>query len=154
MMDALSDAIYRTVHDGHPRGAVGLGPLIGVRAGYLNNKADPAHDAELTCREAIPLMRQTGDSRILATMAAAVDHGVIPLGRFESCSDMELLDLYCQYHAELGETAAAIRDLLKAGQHIGRDQVRHVKREIIEDIQASFRLLSRFEALAVGDDDE
>ena len=147
MIDALADAIYRTVHDGHPRGAVGLGPLIGVRSNYLNNKADPSHDAELTCREAIPLMRQTGDVQILATMAAAVEHGVIPLGDFSGCSDMELLDLYCKYHEELGETARAIHAVVSAGGNISVDKVRAVKGEMIEDIQASFRLLSRLEAL-------
>lgn len=151
-MDALSDAIYRTVHDGHPRGAVGLGPLVGVKANYLNNKADPAHDAELTCREAIPLMRQTGDVRILATMAAAVDHGIIPLGDYSQCTDVEILDLYCKLHAELGETAQAIRAALAAGK-VSRSAVRTVRREVIEDIQAAFAVVARLEALVEVEDD-
>ena len=153
MIDALADSIYRTVHDGHPRGAVGLGPLVGVRANYLSNKADPAHDAELTLRESIPLMRTTQNYSILATLAAAVDHAVIPLGEFKRCSDTELLDLYCQYHEELGQTAKSIRKCLAHGR-VPTNLVRHTKREMIEDMQAAFALLARLEAIAEDMDDE
>ena len=154
MIDALADAIYRTVHNGHPRGAVGLGPLIGVRASYLQNKADPAHDAELTLRESIPLMRETGDLSILATLAAAVDHAVIPVGDFSKTSDAALLDLYCEYHADLGQTAEAIRDALgHAHARITRADVRRVRREMLEDIQAGLAFLARLESLAEDDED-
>jgi len=155
MIDALSDAIYRTVHDGHPRGAVGLAPLVGMKPGTLNNKADPAHDSEMTLRESIPMMRQTRDYQILATLAAAVDHAVIPLGDFSSASDVELLDKYCDYHAELGQTAEAVRACLnmQGGRVMARD-VRKVQREMIEDMQAGLAFLARLEAIAEPDDDD
>lgn len=154
MIDALADAIYRTVHNGHPRGAVGLGPLIGVRASYLQNKADPSHDAELTLRESIPLMRETGDYAILATLAASVDHAVIPVGDYSKTSDAALLDLYCEYHADLGQTAEAIREALgKADTRITRADVRRVRREMLEDIQAGLAFLARLESLAEDDED-
>lgn len=154
MIDALAAAIYRTVHNGHPRGAVGLGPLIGVRASYLQNKADPSHDAELTLRESIPLMRETGDYAILATLAAAVDHAVIPVGDYSKTSDAALLDLYCEYHADLGQTAEAIRAALGHPEaRITQADVRRVRREMIEDMQAGLAFLARLESLAVLDDE-
>jgi hypothetical protein len=159
MFDALAMAIYRTVHDwrpadpAQPRGAVGLAPLVGMRPGTLSNKADPAHDSELTLREAIPVMRTAGDFQILAALAADVGHGIIPLGEFSKTHDLELLDLYAKHHAEIGETAAAIREALAAPNgRISRKAVRQVRRELIEDAQTGLEFLSRLEALAEDDE--
>lgn len=146
-MDALQDAIYRTVHDGHPRGAVGLAPLIGMKSGTLNNKADPAHDSELTLRESIPLMRETRDYQILATLAAAVDHAVIPLGDFSGTSDTELLDLYAKYHSKVGKAAGEVSKALADGR-ITQAEVREVRQAFIRAARANLAFVARLEAIA------
>jgi hypothetical protein len=145
MIDALDQAIYDTVHQYvGPRGRVGavaLAAQVGMHPGTLNNKAYPGHDGQLTLRESIPIQLQADDFRILATYAAELGHAVIPVGQFDDCSDMELLDLYAAYHAELGETATSIRDLLAADQ-IDKKALNQVRREMLEDQQAGMALLS------------
>lgn len=150
MIDALDQAIHDTVHqyrapDGRV-GAVALAARVGMNAGTLNNKAYPGHDGQLTLRESIPIQRQADDFRILAAYAAELDHGVIPLGDFSDCSDMQLLNLYASYHADIGETAAAVRDAIEADS-LTRDHVRTVRRELVEDMQAGLAMLARLEAL-------
>ena len=152
MIDALQDAIYRTVHNGHPRGAVGLAPLVGMKSGTLNNKADPAHDSELTLRESLPIMRTTFDYQVLATLATAVDHAVIPLGDFSTTSDSELLDLYAKYHAKVGSAAGTVSQALADGK-ITRAEVREVRRAFICAARANLAFVARLEAIAEPDDE-
>jgi hypothetical protein len=154
MIDSLDQAIYDTIH-GYKGGAVSLAPRVGMNPGTLNNKAYPGHDAQLTLRESIPIQREARDFKILHTYASCLDHAVIPLGDYSRTTDLELLDLYARYHAELGQTAQAIRECLAGeGGRITRRDVRQVRRELIEDNQAGLEVLARLEGIAEDDPDE
>ena len=154
MIDLLDDAIYRTIHDA-PGGALGLAPRIGMNPGTLNNKAYPGHDAQVNLRESVPIQLATRDFQILHAYCHLLEHAAIPLGDFSGTSDGELMDLYCQYHADLGETAQAIRDALNSDcRRITRSNVRRVRRELIDDMQAGMEFLARLDDLAEDDDDE
>lgn len=149
MFDSLAEAIYRTVHD-HPGGAVRLAPKVGMNAGTLSNKANPAmEEHKLGLLESVPIQRITDDFRILAAYAWALDHAVVPVGDFARCSDLELLDLYTRYHAEIGQTANSVREAL-AQPRVRAADVAKVRRELIEDMQAGMAFLARLEALAEG----
>ena len=156
MIDALEQAIYDTIHgykgSGGHNGAVGLAARIGMNPGTLNNKAYPGNDHHLTLRESIPIQRETRDFRILAEYAACLDHAIIPIGDFSRTGDAELLNLYCTYHMEIGETAEAVLEALQQGA-ISRQLVRKIRRELIEDMQAGLAFLARIEALAEDEDD-
>lgn len=150
MIDALDQAAYETVRDYRTsdggRGAAALAPRVGMKAGTLRNKVYIDHDSQLTLRESIPIQRTTGNFAILSTYAACLDHAVIPVGDFSGTSDVELLELYCNYHTELGQTAAALCDAVKSGR-ISTDQFVTLQREMLEDIQAGMALLARVKSL-------
>jgi len=156
MIDALDQAIYDTIHDfraaNGERGATALAPRIGMNPGTLNNKAYPGHESQLTLRESVPVQREARDYRILAEYAICLDHAVIPLGDFSRTSDAALLDLYCEYHAEIGQTAEAIRDALAINATITRADARKVRRELIEDMQAGLAFLARLDGLVAEDE--
>lgn len=145
-MDDLDLAIYRVVHD-HPGGAAKLAPLVGMNAGTLNNKADPAMEShQLTVRQAVAIQHATSTRRVLEAEAQLLGCAVVPLGDYHQLSDMELLEAYAEWHAEVGETAEAIRDAV-AERMITRERVRRVRREIHEDAARALAFVARLEAL-------
>lgn len=154
MIDLLEDAIYRTIHEAQG-GAIGLAPRVGMNPGTLNNKAYPGHEAQLNLCESVPIQRDTQDFRILHSYAHVLDHAAIPLGDYSRTSDLELLDSYARYHAEIGQTAIAIRATLAGeGGRITRRMVREVRRELVEDMQAGLEVLARLEAIAEDECDD
>ncbi len=147
--DALGEAQYRVVHE-FPGGARALAPLVGMNVGTLLNKVNPSMGSHhLSLREAVAISHTTGDYRILHACAQPLHHVCIPLVEFEGMSDAALLDAYARYHADLGETAQAIRDALADGR-VTRRELDRVKREFHEDVQAGLEFLDRLEALADG----
>lgn len=154
MIDLLEDAIYRTIHEA-PGGAIGLAPRVGMNPGTLNNKAYPGHEAQLNLRESVPIQRDTQDFRILHSYCHLLDHAAIPLGDYSRTSDAELLDLYCEYHADIGQTAEVIRlALVTPNGRIRRRDVRRVRRELLEDLKAGLEFLARLEGMAEDECDE
>jgi hypothetical protein len=148
-MDDLDHAVYRVVHD-YPGGARKLAPLVGMNAGTLSNKADPAMPGhQLTVRQAVAIQHATKDLSILRAEAQLLGCAVVPLSKFEGVSDLELLEAYAQWNAEIGETAAAIRDCV-ANRRITREAVRRVRREVYEDAAHGLAFLERLEALVDG----
>ncbi|MFZ5658787.1 MAG: phage regulatory CII family protein [Pseudomonadota bacterium] len=142
----LDDAIYRVVHD-YPGGVAKLAALSGLNAGTLYNKANPGMESHnLSVKEAVALQNSANDCRILYAEAAALNHCCIPIADFTGISDVELLTSYASWHAEIGETAQAVRDALSDGR-ITRRELDRVKYEIHQDIQRAFEFASRLEAL-------
>lgn len=145
-MDDLDQAIYRVVHE-HPGGAPKLAPLVGMNAGTLSNKADPAMDThQLTVRQAVAIQHATHRLEVLKAEAALLECVVVPLGDYRRLTDLELLEAYAEWHREIGETAAAVRDAV-ARRRISRDAVRRIRREVYEDAAHGFAFLARLEAL-------
>jgi len=91
----------------------------------------------LTVDEAVAIQHTAGDCRILYAEAHLLRHTCILLGELASVSDMELLDAYAPYHAEVGETAEAIPAVLADGR-ITPAEFARVDREMLEDVQAKF----------------
>lgn len=142
----LEEAQHQVVHQ-FPGGAVKLAPLVRMRPGTLSNKVNPDYDGtELFVSEAVAIQHTTKRCDILYAEAAILNHSCIPLGDFTGTSDTELLTAYVRYHAEVGQTAAAIGETLADGR-ITRAEFERVRREGFEDVQRFFEFLSRLEAL-------
>lgn len=147
----LDDAIHRVVHD-YPGGAVALAPRVGMRPGTLSNKANPGCvEHNMTLLESIPIQRESHDYRILHAYAANLDHVAVPLADYSGVSDVELLDAYASYHAEVGRLAGEIRDALADGR-ITQHELAAIRTASDEAARARQGLLMRLEALAEGDD--
>jgi len=145
----LELAKYAVVHD-YPGGAVALASRLGMNPGALSNKVNPTLDSHhLTVDEAVAIQNVAADRRIIEAEAAALDGVFIQLRAPDCISDVELLNAYAAYHAEIGETAGALRDALADGR-IERAEYERVRQECFEDAAAMFALLHRLEALAEG----
>ncbi|MGE0487329.1 MAG: phage regulatory CII family protein [Gammaproteobacteria bacterium] len=150
-MDCIDQAAYDLVHD-HPGGAPKLAPKVGMNVGTLLNKANPSQEGhQFTVREALALQAARGVTTMIDAEAQVLGGVFIRLGRFETTSDTELLNLYTRYHAEVGETAQAIADALE-DKVITEAEYRRIEREAFEDAHAMFELLARLRALVVARD--
>lgn len=146
MFDPIDLAQYQTIHN-FKGGAVKLAPLINMNAGTLSNKVNPGMDSHhLTVRESIAIQSTTHTHSILQAQAQVLGFCCIELGDFSQVSDVELLNLYSQWHADIGETAQAINEALKDGK-IERAEVQKIKNEFHSDIQKGFEFIARLEAL-------
>lgn len=151
-MDQLDEAVFYTVHDfrkGKQRGAVALAPLVNIRPGTLSNKANPEQEHQPTLHEGVLIMRAAKDFRILYALCSILDHTIpIPVPDLSDISDMQLLDAYANYHAEIGETSQAIREALADGE-ISEAEFDRIAREMDEDQQRQHELRMRLRALVV-----
>lgn len=145
MWPPISEAQYRLVHD-YPGGAKPLAQRVGMNAGTLCNKVHPAMQHKLTVDEAVALQAAAEDYRLLYAEAQALGHACVKLGDFSTTSDIELLDAYAAWHAEIGETAQAIRDGIAAGR-LTADLVQKIKREAHEDACRAFAFIARLEGV-------
>jgi len=144
-MDPIDSAGYALVHD-YPGGAPALAPRVNMNAGTLANKANPHCEHQFTVREVLAIQALRGITTMIDAEARALGGVFVPLEDYSGTSDVELLDLYAAYHAEIGETAEAIRDSL-AGGEVTREAYERVEREFYEDVQAGFAFLARLRAL-------
>ena len=128
------------------RGAVALGPKVGMLPATLSNKANPLQDHQLTLRESIPLQLVADDFRILHAYASALLHVAYQLPEPGDCSDVQLLDQYAAMHAELGRLAQSVRDSL-ADNRVTRDEVDHIRALFDGTARAGLGLVARLEAL-------
>lgn len=150
----LDEARYRLVHE-HLGGTKALGALTGINPGTLANKVNPdMHSHHLTVDEAVRIQAVRRVYGLLYAEARALGHVCIRLEDHSGVSDLSLLDSYAQYHADIGETAQAVRRALDAGEGITRAALEEVRRELYQDAQAGFELLARLEALVEDRDDE
>ena len=146
-MDDLELAIYKTAHD-HKGGVPALAKRLGCNAGTLQNKVDPGMPGHrLNIFEARAIMMTTGDHRILKALAA--DLGYIPIDAADrsTTSDVDLLTAYARLDKERGDVGARMRDALEDSR-ITREEVRKIRQEAREEIEALHELLARMEAIA------
>lgn len=143
----LDEAKHRLVHD-HRGGAKALGTLVGINPGTLGNKVNPAMESHhLTVDEAVRIQAVRRAYDVLHAEARALNHVCISLQDHTGISDLALLDAYAAYHADIGQTAQAIRAALTSGDGITRAAVEKVRRELYEDATAGFEFLARLESL-------
>lgn len=142
----LEEAKHAVVHE-YRGGAVALASRLGMNPGTLSNKVNPdVHTHHLTVDEAVAIQNVARDTRIIAAEAAALDGVFVPLKRPEHVADVHLLEAYANYHAEIGQTAQALKDALADGR-IERREYQRIHAEAFEDAAAMFSLLHRLEAL-------
>lgn len=143
----LDAAKYDLVH-GYPGGAVALAQRVGMRPGTLSNKVNPDIDTHhLTVDEAVAIQAATGDCRILEAEAQVLGRVAVALGDFATTSDVELLDLYAELHAELGDVAREIGAALK-DRRITPAEFQRIDTEMRQAVQAMFELRARLQGLA------
>ncbi len=153
MYSPLDDAMYKTVHgygkakDG---GAVKLAQLVGMNAGTLSNKVNPAMEThKLSVTESVAIQNTTQDYQILYAEASALGHVCVQMPDTTCVGDVALLNSYTKLHAEIGDLAQAINDALDDRQ-VTRKELNRISKEGTESIQAYFQLMHRLEAIIDG----
>jgi len=148
--DLLDQAIKDTVFNykfGDSRGATALAPLVNMNAGTLSNKANPAMEQQLNLREAVSIMRTSGDFRILSAMAQLVRHACVPLPQpAAAVSDMALLEAYTQLHENIGRHATSFHKAI-ADRHLSAPEYSQISTDMYRVIQSGLGLLSRLEQI-------
>ena len=150
--DPIDTAVYATVHnfkDSRGRkGVPAIANMLGLRKGTVQNKANPREEfAHFTVKEARALMLATGDHQILYAMARDVGEACVPLPSFAFGSDMDMLNAWAEWQADLGETAKVIDGALKDGK-ITQQELKEVHDEIVEDFEKALAMLDVLKSMA------
>ncbi|MGB0693710.1 MAG: phage regulatory CII family protein [Pseudomonadales bacterium] len=142
----IDQAKYDLVHD-HPGGAPALAPLVRMNPGTLCNKVNYTMDSHhLTVDEAIQIQLIRQDFRLFYAEARLFNQVAVNTPDFDNVSDMDLLEGWAAWHADTGETADLIRQVLN-GATITRQHLAEIRREMFEDFQRELELLHRLEAM-------
>ncbi|MDP1586307.1 MAG: hypothetical protein Q8M07_01065 [Prosthecobacter sp.] len=149
-------AVYDTVHGfvdeaSGREGARGLGPVIGMKSGTLQNKANPNEEyTHLTLPEARSVMLATGDFRILQALAAELGQACVPLPTIQFPADCDLMVAWADWQAEIAQTVVVMRDSLADGK-VTRSEVDRLRKELIEDFEKGLALLDVFRGMSEPD---
>ncbi|WP_158117238.1 phage regulatory CII family protein [Vibrio cincinnatiensis] len=123
---------------------------LNKRPGVLFNEINPNQTShKLGLFDAIRLMQFTDGVQILRSIASELNHSIYFLGDYRTISDMELLNCYSRWHAEIGDVNRAIADALEDGD-IEPKEFERIEREIQETFSAALELLERLRALVNG----
>lgn len=142
----LERAMYSLVHD-HEGGAPALAPLVRMNPGTLANKVNYRMDSHhLTVDEAVQIQLVRRAFPVFEAEARLFGFITVPVPRLRNVSDMQLLDAWADWHADIGETGAEIKKALQDGR-ITRAEIDAIRREMFEDFQRELELLQRLEAL-------
>jgi len=145
LFTTLDRAKYDVVHD-FPGGAEKLGPLVGINPKTLDNKVNPNMDSHgLMIDEAVRIQHATKDYRILCAEAVALNHVCVPIGDFRLFSDTELLNVYSNFHVQVGEAAQQLNLTLEIG--VTREEAEIFRKEMFDVFQAGLELCHRLEAI-------
>ena len=90
----------------------------------------------------------TGDLSMLKAEAQVLGCVMVELKDHSECSDIELLETYAEYHKEIGETSAAIRDALK-NRTISKVDYDLIEKEAYEDVTDPFLTLISSRAFSI-----
>ncbi len=121
--------------------------LLGKRPGVLPNEINPnQHGHKFGLFDAIRLMKLSNDIRILRSMAAELGYSLYFLGDYSGISDVELLNCYSQFHAEIGDMNRAIAESLEDGD-IEQHEFNRIEHELQQVFTAALELLERLRAL-------
>jgi hypothetical protein len=144
--DLLNLTVHKTIHS-YKGGTKALAKKIGVNAGTLNNKADPAMvDHTLNLYDLMAILSETKDPKILFEIAKLNGYVCLPIQDFTGTSDMEILEAWANWSAERGETEQAIRKALLDNKVL-QPELDKIKSEMYEDFQTELELLKRLEAI-------
>lgn len=123
---------------------------LGKRPGVLPNEINPnQHGHKFGLFDAIRLMKLSGDFQILRAIAAELGYSTYFLGDYSGISDVELLNCYSQFHAEIGDVNCAISESLEDGD-IEQHEFERIERELQQVFSAALELLERLRALVAN----
>lgn len=123
---------------------------LGKRPGVLPNEINPNQNShKFGLMDAIRLMKLTNDIQILRAIASELGYSLYFLGDYHSISDVELLNSYSNWHAEIGDVNRAISEALEDGD-IEKHEFERIERELQETFSAALELLNRIRALVVN----
>ncbi|TKA91791.1 hypothetical protein FAZ79_00355 [Guyparkeria sp. SB14A] len=148
-VDRAKWLVVHEYRNGDRRGARALAEDIGEGPGATVwcNKVNPALDSHhLAVNESIRAQLQAQDFRILKAEARVLGHVCIPIPSTLPCSDIEILNAYADWTADIGETAQAIKAALDAPRVV-RQRLVDIRREIDEDFQRAAVLYSLLEQI-------
>ncbi len=152
LFGAVDMAIYKTIHGfvdpvTRGRGATALAPRLNIAAGTLSNKANPTQEHQLGLRESISLQLATLNFEILHAYNSALGHVGFRLPDADQVGDVELLDVYCEMHARVGQLAQAIRDAL-IDHRVSQTELVEIQTAFDSLIRAGLGLVNRIEGIA------
>lgn len=127
--------------------ATNLAPEMGITPATLSNQVNddqPGHKFGL--EDSIFIQTRTHNFEILLQYAAALGHTIIPAGDFSGVSDIELLNSYSNWHAELGDVNAAVNKALR-DHKMTRAEFEEIEREFIESVASGQAFVARCRAL-------
>lgn len=120
---------------------------LGKRPGVLPNEINPNQRShKFGLFDAIRIMHLTGDAQILRAIAATLGYSIYSLGDYSGISDVELLNCYSQFHAEVGDMNRAIAESLADGD-IEQHEFERIENELQQVFAAALELLERLRAL-------
>lgn len=144
---SLIQAALKKACEKHPGGINGLSLALGKGPHTLANELNPGMTShKLGFFDALTILAQVKDPVPLRAIAAALNHTVIPLGDFSETSDIELMNAYANWHAEIGDVSREVSRALEDGQ-VEREEYHRIRHEGMEQIQKFFEFLARLEAL-------
>ncbi|WP_067519562.1 phage regulatory CII family protein [Endozoicomonas ascidiicola] len=134
----------------YPGGTNALSLALGKGSNTLANELNPAMSShKLGLFDALTLLSLLKDPAPLRAIAAILNHTIIPLGDFSTTSDVELLNAYAKWHAEIGDVAREVSKTLEDGR-IEMHEYQRILKEGLEQVQQFFLFMNRLEALIDG----
>ena len=142
----LNKAMHDLVHS-HKNGAAGLGPLIEKAGTTLSHEVNPNSDKhKLGLVDAVRLLKITESSVLLQQICQVLGYTLVPIRKFEGCSDIEVLTMYAKWHKEIGDVGQEVSAAFLDHKLTYREYA-NILREGIEANAAFHAFLSRLEAL-------
>lgn len=142
----IEKAMYDLVHN-IERGATGLAPLINKSASTLSHEVNPQSNChKLGLLDAVRLLKVNSSSNLLETLCTVLGFTLIPVRKFEGCSDIEVLTMYAQWHKEIGDVSHAVSEAFLDGE-LTHKEYGKILREGMETNAAFHSFLSRLEAI-------
>lgn len=144
-MDSVEYAIYRMAH-GFRGGVTALAQHVGVRAGTLTAKVDPANEAATTnVRELVAMLLTTGDYAPLAEIARLCGYTLTPV---EARDDgAALLDATLEAGEAHGALMARTREALRDGE-IDRQELTAIREAATAATMAAEQMVASAAAAA------
>ncbi|AWL12791.1 hypothetical protein HMF8227_02339 [Saliniradius amylolyticus] len=126
------------------KGARYFETLLGKKPNVLSNEVNPNTPThKLGLLDSLLMQLDTSDFSILHTCNHVCGFQAVALGRnFHDTSDMELLNRYSNWHAEIGDVNRELNSALADGD-ISAKEYERIEREFFEAIAAGFEFLAR-----------
>lgn len=127
---SVVDAAYLSVQS-HPGGVATLARAMGVKAGTLQHKLNPANDTHhLTLCEAVRLQVATGNASVLHAMASQL--GYECRRALPDLAEGDPVESFMRFQTEVAEVTRAAADSLSPDVRPSRNAVRRLDRHVQE----------------------